>query len=236
MIPKIIHYCWFGENPLPTNLKKYVDGWRNKLPDYEIKEWNEQNFDVNISLFSKQAYENKKWAFVSDYVRLFVLYKYGGVYFDTDMEIIKDISPLTHHQMLLGYEASGCLQAGVIGAEKESKYTKILLDYYDSHAFINEDNTFDIEAIGKKIEKILKEHFYFAEQKEPFLLDENILVCPSRYFCPDLIMEVNHLNNYTIHHGEGSWLSASKKLKQKIFLLIACNKILSKVYKYIKRR
>lgn len=236
MIPKIIHYCWFGEKPLPINLKVYIDGWRSKLSDFEIREWNESNFDVNVSLFSKQAFENKKWAFVSDYVRLFVLYKYGGVYLDTDMEIINDISPFLNYQMLLGYEASGYLQAGLIGAEKECKYIEILLDYYNNHEFINENGIFDTEPIGKKIEKVLKKYFYFEAKKEPFLLDNNILVCPSRYFCPDLITEVNSFNNYAIHHGEGSWLSTSQKIKQKIFLLITRNKILSKVYKHIKRR
>lgn len=236
MIPKTIHYCWFGNQPLPANLKKYVDGWKNKLPDYEIKMWNEHNFDINVSVFSKQAYENKKWAFVSDYVRLFVLHKYGGVYLDTDIEVVKDFSSLLNCQLLVGYEASGNLQAGVIGAEKGSQYSKMLLEYYDNHEFVKKDKSFDIEPIGQKVEKILKERFDFTKQDNPFLLDNNILVCPSRYFCPDLITEVNYIDNYTIHHGEGSWLPTLLKVKQKIFLLIAKSSILTNIYKHFKRR
>lgn len=236
MIPKIIHYCWFGGNPLPANLEKYVDGWSSKLPGYEIKKWDELNFDVNISLFIRQAYENRKWAFVSDYVRMSVLYEYGGIYLDTDIEMIKDFSPLLNYPMLLGYEASGSLQAGVIGAEKGSQYTKMILDYYNGSAFIGEDGNFDLEPVGVKIEKVLKQRFDFVEQGNPFLLDRNILICPSRYLCPDLITEVGLSDNYSIHHGEGSWLPASQKFKQKLFLFIVRNRILVSLYRYFKRK
>lgn len=86
MIPKIIHYCWFGGNPLPEDAKKYIESWRKYCPGYEIKEWNESNFDINCCDYVREAYEAKKWAFVSDYARFYILYQYGGLYFDTDVE------------------------------------------------------------------------------------------------------------------------------------------------------
>ena len=93
MIPKMIHYCWFGGNPLPDEVKKYMETWKKYCPDYEIKEWNERNFDVNQNQYCSEAYEAKKWAFVSDYARLKILYEHGGIYMDTDVEVCK---PLDH--------------------------------------------------------------------------------------------------------------------------------------------
>lgn len=94
MIPKIIHYCWFGRNPIPVEYQRYIESWKKFLPDYEIKEWNEDNFDVNIIPFTKEAYDVKKYAYVSDYARLKILYDNGGVYFDTDVEVIRNMDDI----------------------------------------------------------------------------------------------------------------------------------------------
>ena len=104
MIPKIIHYCWFGRNPLPESAKKCIDSWRKFLPDYEIKEWNEDNFDVNIIPYTQQAYEAKKYAFVSDYARFWILYHHGGVYFDTDVEVIRPMDDIIEKRPFMGRE------------------------------------------------------------------------------------------------------------------------------------
>ena len=104
MIPKIIHYCWFGRNPLPESAQKCIASWKKFLPDYEIKEWNEDNFDVNIIPYTKEAYEAKKYAFVSDYARFWILYKYGGLYFDTDVEVIKPMDDIIERGPFMGIE------------------------------------------------------------------------------------------------------------------------------------
>ena len=104
MIPKVIHYCWFGGNPLPASAKKCIASWRKYLPDYEIKEWNESNFDVNIIPYTAEAYKAKKYAFVSDYARFWILYKYGGLYFDTDVEVIKNMDDIIAKGAFMGCE------------------------------------------------------------------------------------------------------------------------------------
>ena len=107
MIPKIIHYCWFGRNPLPASAQKCIASWRRFLPDYEIKEWNEDNFDVSIIPYTQQAYEAKKYAFVSDYARFWILYHYGGLYFDTDVEVIKSFDDIVEKGAFMGLEIDG---------------------------------------------------------------------------------------------------------------------------------
>ena len=104
MIPKIIHYCWFGRNPLPELARKCIASWRKYLPDYEIKEWNEDNFDVNIIPYTAEAYAQKKYAFVSDYARFWILYRYGGIYFDTDVEVIRPLDDIIARGCFMGFE------------------------------------------------------------------------------------------------------------------------------------
>ena len=130
---KYIHYCWFGGNSLPKLAKKCIESWKKYLPDYEIIEWNEKNFDINLCPFVKEAYDNKKWAFVSDYARLYALYKYGGLYLDTDVEILRDIEFLKNDEMFMGREDENFFATAVIGVKEENnKYIRKILDYYDS--------------------------------------------------------------------------------------------------------
>ena len=105
MIPRIIHYCWFGGNQLPELAQKCIESWKKYFPDYEIKEWNESNFDLNCCDYVKEAYTAKKWAFVSDYARFWILYNYGGLYFDTDVEVIRDMSEIVNRGAFMGCEA-----------------------------------------------------------------------------------------------------------------------------------
>lgn len=147
MIPKIIHYCWFGRNPLPTSAQKCIASWRKYLPDYEIKEWNEDNFNVNIIPYTQQAYEANKYAFVSDYARFWILYHYGGLYFDTDVEVIKSFDDIVERGAFMGLEIDGTKKGTKIaiapglglGAEADSSiYHEILdnfakLDFYDAN-------------------------------------------------------------------------------------------------------
>ena len=133
MIPKIIHYCWFGGNPLPEDVKKYIATWRKQCPDYEIKEWNESNFDVNTLRFTKQAYKLKKFAFVSDVARITALVKEGGIYLDTDVELIKSLDSFLDCHNFVGLETEFKVSTAVIGAEKGSElFFSFLKTYYNN--------------------------------------------------------------------------------------------------------
>ena len=143
MIPKIIHYCWFGRNPLPELALRCIESWKKFLPDYEIKEWNEDNFDVNIIPYTAQAYKAKKYAFVSDYARFWILYQYGGVYFDTDVEVIKPMEEFIKQGSFMGCE-NGADGGGLrvapglgLGVESGSELYKEILDKYASFSFYN---------------------------------------------------------------------------------------------------
>ncbi len=153
MIPKVIHYCWFGRNPLPESAVKCIESWRKFLPDYEIKEWNEDNFDVNIIPFTTEAYSVGKYAFVSDYARFWILYHYGGVYFDTDVEVIKPIDDIVEKGPFMGVE-SMCkaipevfigyplVNPGLgIGAPAGTDFYKKVMDYYSGLHFLRDDGS-----------------------------------------------------------------------------------------------
>ena len=130
---KIIHYCWFGPKPLSKLAKRCMQSWKKFLPDYDLMLWNEENFDFNQNKFVKEAYENKKWAFVADYARLKALSNYGGIYLDTDMEIIKDISCVLKDECFLGVEDSGLINAAVIGSKKcHNEFIDKLIAQYDN--------------------------------------------------------------------------------------------------------
>ena len=120
-IPKIIHYCWFGGKPIPKNLKNYIKSWEKYCPDYEIKEWNESNFDINSNKFIKEAYINKKFAFVTDYVRLYVIYNYGGIYLDTDVEIIKNFDGLLNNELFMGIQQNDSFATTGLGFGAKKK-------------------------------------------------------------------------------------------------------------------
>lgn len=118
MIPKVVHYCWFGRGPKNELATKCIESWKKFLPDYEIKEWNEDNFDVNLYPYAKEALENRKFAFVTDVVRLYALYTEGGVYMDTDVEVLKTYNPFLHHKMFSGFETNNNVPTGMMAAEK----------------------------------------------------------------------------------------------------------------------
>ena len=143
MIPKIIHYCWFGGNDKSELVERCISSWKKYCPDYKIIEWNENNYNVNKNKYTKYAYERQKWAFVSDYVRLYVIYKYGGIYMDTDVEVVKNLDKFLKYESFSGFESTKYIPTGIMGGEKNSRWIKYLLSYYDNKSFINEDGTLD---------------------------------------------------------------------------------------------
>lgn len=138
MIPKIIHYCWFGRNPLPKSARKCIISWEKYFPDYEIKEWNEDNFDVNSIPYTREAYERKKYAFVSDYARFHILYHYGGLYFDTDVEVIRPMTDVVEHGAFMGMELLYGVNPGLgLGTEPLCEFYKEVVLYYERLHYID---------------------------------------------------------------------------------------------------
>ena len=142
-VPKIIHYCWFGPKEIPEMEQKCIASWKKVLPDYKIMFWNEQNFDVNSVPYVREAYEKGKYAFVSDYVRMYALYNYGGVYFDTDVEVLKPLDKFLEDKAFIGFENRTMIGTGIIGAEKHSALFEEMLNYYSNHNFVDDNGNID---------------------------------------------------------------------------------------------
>lgn len=224
MIPKMIHYCWFGGNPLPKDIKKYMETWRKFFPDYEIKEWNERTFDVNCCQFVREAYEAKKWAFVSDYVRVSVMYQYGGIYLDTDIEVRNDISPYLNKNcnMLLGFEAEDSVMTAFFAAVPHNEFIKELLDYYCATPFRHEDGSFNVTP-----NPVL---FTAALKKRGLILDgtaqrfaEEYDIYPYDYFNAfNIAYQKYHITEHTcmVHHCIGSWQTPRDRMRQKLKSLL----------------
>lgn len=225
MIPKKIHYCWFGGKPLPEEAKKYIESWKKFCPDYEIIEWNEKTFDLSQNIYVKEAYENKKWAFITDYVRLWVIYNYGGIYMDTDVEVLKNLDTFLQHKAFSGFESNSSITTGIMAGEKGNNWFKLQLDYYENRHFVNPDGTLDLTTNVTTITNITKNNY-------PIVLDNtyqnlnDIVIYPNDYFCPKdhftgkIIITDNTL---CIHHFAGSWTSDNyKKYNKQKYLLYKC--------------
>jgi hypothetical protein len=221
-IPKIIHYCWFGKKPLPKLAQKCIKSWQKYCPDYQIIRWDETNFDINSNLYIKQAYEAKKYAFVSDYVRLWALYNYGGIYMDTDVELIKNLDSFLNKKAFIGFQSSYklnldliTLNSGLIGAQKGNKFIEDILDLYNSLSFVNNDN-FDLTPNTVRITEYAIRKYNLIP-KDIFQDLGDIVIYPSEYFSPGNYYFLKLTNNtYAIHYFTASWFSWRQKLKRKI--------------------
>ena len=224
MIPKVIHYCWFGPNKLPNSAKTYMQTWKKHLPDYEIKLWNEKNFDINLYPYAKEAYADGKFAFVADVCRAHVLYYEGGIYFDTDVEVIKALDPLLKHTAFAGFEASTIdiifntkvinTQMGVIGSEAKSNWIEQVLYELKSLRY-DKYNSVTINSLVDKI--VIKKGFVLEDEFQFF--DNYLYLYPSEYFvAKDYQTGVINTSNstYCIHHYDASWLSSHSKIKIKL--------------------
>lgn len=216
---KYIHYCWFGDKPLPKLAKKCIESWKKYLPDYELKEWNESNSNVEECPFIKEAYENKKWAFVADYVRTKAMYEYGGIYFDTDMEIIKPIDELLDSENgFLGVEDSHMIACGVWYEPKPKSYlAKRMLEFYKSQEYFEMDNIYKI-SIPRVISSILTD--YDSSNFETQILKHNEIIYKREYFYPlsyDHQYNIFTDNTCMIHYYDASWTPKWEQRENKIF-------------------
>ena len=244
MIPKVIHYCWFGGNPLPKSAQKCIASWRKYLPDYEIKEWNESNFDVNIIPYTAEAYKAKKYAFVSDYARFWILYKYGGLYFDTDVEVIKNMDDIIAKGPFMGCENEAKAgttpsQLGVapglglgvnpglgLGVNPGLELYGEILDIYKYKHYILPDGSFSTDTVVTITTDLLCKYGLKNTAEEQKIA--GILIYPKEYFCPKdwKTGKISFgLNTYTIHHYDATWLSCSVKFKLQV------KKLIKKIFK-----
>ncbi len=213
---KTIHYCWFGKGAKGELFKKCLRSWKKYFPDYEIKEWNETNFDINCNEYVKEAYENKKYAFVSDFARLQIIYDNGGIYFDTDVEVIKRIDDEILENGYLAEEEPGVIATGLgFSANAKNEIIKIMLDDYKNINFIQKDNQQDLTPCPIRNTESLKKANYKIES---FNNLEGIMIYPPEYFCGyDIKNNCVKITDktYTIHHYNGSWLSKKERIKTK---------------------
>lgn len=212
-IPKKIHYCWFGRNEKSQLLLECMKSWKKFFPDYEIIEWNEDNFDVNINTYTREAYREKKWAFVSDYARLYIVYHYGGIYFDTDVEVVRDFSKLLIRYGYLGFENTSndpngkTVNTGLgFAAAPHDEVIKALMDDYENISFIGKNGEMDLTPCPERNTNVLKRLGLKTDGSIQRL--GNLVIYPFDYFCGiDIANSHRYVteNTNTIHHYDASW-------------------------------
>lgn len=221
MIPKVIHYCWFGGNPLNKEAQRCIESWKKYAPDFEIKEWNESNYDVRKNNYTKEAYDNRKYAFVSDYARLDIIYSEGGIYLDVDVELIKPIEELLYSRAYFGkqteFNGHWYVNTGLgFGAEAGNKIVNAMLKDYFGQSFIRDDGCFDITSCPVRNTKALVKYGYENNNNQQDI--DGTIIYPSDYFCPmdHITGKINTTNNtYSIHHFAASWVSPWRRIKKK---------------------
>lgn len=227
IIPKTIHYCWFGGGQLPELARNCIESWRKFCPDYKIVEWNESNFDLNVCKYVQEAYDEKKWAFVSDYARFWILYNYGGVYVDTDVEFIRSIDDIVSQGAFMGCEPAlqgmnnkdsinklkFFVNPGLgIAAPAHHFFIKEVLNSYESRSFYKESGELNLVTIVETTTVILKNYGYKDSNSIQKIADFTIY--PVDYFCPRnyITGELNLTDNtYSIHHYTASWQNNKAK-------------------------
>ena len=215
MIPKIIHYCWFGGNPLPEDAARCIESWKKYCPGFEIRAWNESNFDVNCCRYVQEAYAAKKWAFVTDYVRLYALVNEGGIYMDTDVEVLRPLDRFLDHQAFSGFESSGNIQTGIMACEKGYAPFKELLDEYENRPFKKENGELNMTTNVVYITNLFSR--YGLKLDNTYQEVQGFALYPMDYFCAKSFHTgIVHAteNTYTIHHFAGSWLSDESKRRK----------------------
>lgn len=219
MIPKVIHYCWFGKNQKPELALKCINSWKKKCPNYEIVEWNEENYEItNAPLYVRQAYEEKKWAFVTDYIRLAVIYEYGGIYLDTDVELKKSLDDFLHYNAYFGFEGKSTINTGVgFGAVKGCSILKELMSDYQDIKFKNDDGTINCTTCGDyNIKHFLNRGLVIDDTKQ--ILEGGILILPSIYLAPINLLEGKYYRSpktYSVHWYSASWKDEQERKTRK---------------------
>ena len=217
MIPKTIHYCWFGGKSKPQSFINCMESWRKYCPDFTIKEWNEDNFDVTQNIYCIEAYENKKWAFVSDVARLSALYNVGGIYMDTDVEVKKPFDKLLNDEVFFGFETPVFVGTNMIGSCKGNEFILSLLKAYDDRRFINSDGKLDTTTNVACTTKSAQAMGLILNGKQQRI--NKITFYPQEYFCPydyTTGQMIKSYQTYSIHWYAQSWIAPKNKRRAKI--------------------
>ena len=215
-IPKIIHYCWFGGNPLPASAMECMKSWTKYMPDYEIRRWNESNFDVNETAYCAEAYKKGKYAFVSDYARFKILYENGGIYLDTDVEIIRPLDKIVHLGPFMGIENGIFVNPGLgMGAVARMYLLEEILKHYSKLKFIKDNGAINYDTVVVHTTNILKKHGWTGAEGSV----AGFKIYDKEYFCP-LDYETNRLSvtarTHTIHHYSATWITPWQLLYRRI--------------------
>ena len=211
-IPKIIHYFWLSDEEMPELIVHCIQSWKKTMPDYTIKCWNDENFDVNICQYTKEAFLAKKYAFVSDYVRLYALYYEGGIYLDTDVEVFKRFDDLLNDAVFFGFENSHTIATCIFGSEKGNPIFKKFLDHYAAREFILPNGKYDLTPNPVFITNIMRQSGAIIDGTKQKI--DDVVIYPQDFFCPyDRATEQLDIteHTYSVHHFNGAWISKEKK-------------------------
>lgn len=209
-IPKKIHYVWVGGQPKSKDIQACMKTWRKHLGDYEIIEWNEKNFDIDSSLFVRQAYEQKRWAYVSDYIRAYAVYHYGGIYLDTDVLVLDDLTRFLDHRAFVGFENSKYPFTAAFGAEPGHPLVKDMLDFYEGKSFVFNSQDQLSQTNTRSVSDILIEKYDCQVNNQFQVLREDIAVYPDGVLCNP------SAQSSTIHVFTGTWMDGKKTLARKL--------------------
>lgn len=221
-IPKVIHYCWFGRGRKNKTFEQCYKSWVKYCPDYQIIEWNEDNFDLTSNTFVHEAYQQKKWAFISDYARLKILNDFGGIYLDTDVELVKPLDSFLCDKAFSGFEQFDKIPTGIIGSIKNNPWISILLKYYDDRRFVLESGNLDMTTNVEIITRITCK-VYNIELNNTKQITEHFIIYPFSFFCAKDHKTGKIKTNkdtVSIHHFSGSWLTRRQKVKHQIVRLM----------------
>lgn len=238
MIPKTIHYVWFGTDSVPDKFQRFIDGWQEKMPDWEFIRWNEHTCDISASPHAVESFRAGKPGFTVDYVRFKILYENGGIYLDTDEEVLQSLEPFLQYDAFFGLEPKNRVQAGVVGCVKGHPLIGRIVESFKDIHFLNPDGSANTDVVGgTHIYNALRAAYGYEpdERKIDYLDGGKIAVFPSTYFCPDLMYVDRGPDNYTIHWPAGSWCTPGDRLKIKLVSAISKVPLLRRVYVKLKR-
>lgn len=223
MIPKVIHYCWFGGKKMPWDARKCISSWKKYCPDYEIIQWDESNFNIECHDFVKDAYAAKQWAFVSDYARLKIMYENGGIYLDTDVELLKSLDSLLCNECYIGIAQNGNISTGLgFGAVRHHETVLMMLKQYDGLSF-DIENRITCPMLNTSL---FYQNGYIYEDKHQVVLNVNLF--PAKYFDPIAAGSSTNLlcdESFSIHNYSASWCGGSRRLKRKIIMFLGAQRV-----------
>ena len=219
MIPKIIHYCWLSGDSFPTNIQQCLNSWKKHLSGYEIWLWDANRFDVNSISWTKQAFEAKKYAFAADYIRLYALYNYGGIYLDSDVTVYKKFDKLLRLPYFIGHDQIRAFEAAVIGAEKGCKWVKDMVDSYEGKTFVKQDGSYDMLTLPCRMHLVLTGmdyKFHLIHKETPYAEEAKVMyVFDGDFFNSRNAVEVRQTpKSYCAHNYANSWQSGANNRKE----------------------